>query len=244
MSGNLQHFIFDALRRMRTIRREHCLSPQAQALLYLLIELANEQYWPESFKCSNGELMGQLSSSEKSLIRYRGELINADIIDYESGKSKKESGIYRINYCKFYNQSDSQSDSQPGLNGSDSNKTKTYTKNKREVHARNLINGSFKIPDMDEVIDAFKKNGGSSEMAKKFYSSMQATNWKKNGAKVTNFVHLVPSFIENWRKNEQRGTKKTENHDYAAIAAFRKKQEDEAWAAINGNNASTLTRNP
>lgn len=233
MSYNRQQIIFDVLRRMRTIRRANCLSAQAQALLYLLLEIANEAFWPDSFKCSNGELMGQLGASEKSLIRYREELLKADVLKYHSGKSKKEACTYLINYCKFYSHSDSHSDSHSVQKSTDNNKTNTKTNTKRELRALSKIKTvSSKKPEKSEVILEFKKKGGTEEMAERFYANFESTNWKKNGSKVTNYINLVPSFIENWRKNEQRGVEKTENHDYAAIAAFRKKQEDEAWAAI------------
>jgi hypothetical protein len=93
------------------------------------------------------------------------------------------------------------------------------------------------IPLETQVHEAFVLRGGTKEMADSFFQKHASTGWYLRGSPITNFINLVPSFIENWRKNEQRGVKKTENHDYAAIAAFRKKQEDEAWAAITGDNA-------
>jgi len=66
----------------------------------------------DEFRCSNNELCSALSISEKSLWGYRNELIQAGLISYKSGKSKKSIGIYSFNGCKIYNQSDNQTGNQ------------------------------------------------------------------------------------------------------------------------------------
>lgn len=126
---------------LRKTRRRHRLSAPTQALYYELVAICNEEGWPDEFKCSNDELFAALQISEKSLISYRLELIQAGLIFYFSGKSKKKIGRYSFkkefyNGCKFYSQSDSlsgsqsvsQSDSLSGENASDLIKTKRESK--------------------------------------------------------------------------------------------------------------------
>jgi hypothetical protein len=131
-------------KKLRKARRQFQLSAQAQALFLELSAICNEEEWQEQFRCSNGELCIALLISEKSLTIYRQELIDAGLLFYLSGQSKKSVGIYSFekeipDYRKFYNQSDSQSsnpsdnqsinqsDSQGGSNASDLYKTETKT---------------------------------------------------------------------------------------------------------------------
>lgn len=127
--------------RLRKARRRHRLSAPTQALYYELVAICNEDQWPDEFKCSNYELCTALQVSEKSLIQYRQDLIQAGLLFYLSGKSKKKIGTYSFTKelykgCIFYNQSDSltgsqsvsQSGSQQVENASDYNKTKTESK--------------------------------------------------------------------------------------------------------------------
>ncbi len=105
--------------KLRKTRRRHRLTAPTQALYYELVAICNEEGWPDEFKCSNDELCSALQVSEKSLIAYRQELIQAGLLYYMSGKSKKKVGIYSfvkefLNGCKFYNQSDSLTVSQLG----------------------------------------------------------------------------------------------------------------------------------
>jgi hypothetical protein len=62
------------------------------------------------------------------------------------------------------------------------------------------------IPTLELVISVFKGQGGTEEMAKKFFDSNQATGWFLKGSPITNFINLVPGFISNWNKNETKGS--------------------------------------
>lgn len=131
--------------RLRKARRRHHLSAPCQALYYELVAICNEEDWDDVFKCSNDELTRALNVTEKSLINYRLELIQAGLIGYKSGKIKKIISEYsftkQINNCKIYSQSDSptgnrndsQSDSPTGKNPSDINKGKKKTKTKPNI---------------------------------------------------------------------------------------------------------------
>lgn len=103
--------------KLRRARRQYRISAQAQALFMELVWICNKEQWAREFRCSNGELQSALGGiNEKSLKVYRDELLAADLIFYQSGKSKKTVGSYSfdeekiINYRKIYAQSDSPSD--------------------------------------------------------------------------------------------------------------------------------------
>ncbi|MGZ4001658.1 MAG: hypothetical protein ACXVIY_13545 [Mucilaginibacter sp.] len=80
--------------QLRRTRRRYRLSATSQALYYELVAIANEEGWPDTFKCSNGELCSALMIAEKTLILARQELIQCDLIIYKSGKSKKAFSDY------------------------------------------------------------------------------------------------------------------------------------------------------
>ena len=71
---------YELTERLRKTRRRHRLSAATQALYYELVAICNEEGWPDEFKCSNDELIAALQVSEKSLITYRLELIQAGLI--------------------------------------------------------------------------------------------------------------------------------------------------------------------
>lgn len=130
--------------RIRKARRRHHLSAPCQALYYELVAICNEESWDDMFKCSNDELTKALNVTEKSLINYRLELIQAGLLGYRSGKTKKNISDYSftkiLNGCKIYNQSDSPNASQSGSpnaspkgkKGSDCNRGKTKSKTKQK----------------------------------------------------------------------------------------------------------------
>lgn len=67
------------------------------------------------------------------------------------------------------------------------------------------------IPELKEVEEVFNRNGGTAEMAQKFFDSYSAVEWYYKGNPIRNFSRLVPGFIDSWRKNEgngQQGSKK------------------------------------
>lgn len=124
--------------KLRRTRRRFKLTATEQALYHELVMVCNEEGWAETFSCSNGELCSALGiSSEKTLCAARESLINAGLIYYQSGKSKRQFSLYsferpfdkNINYGKNYAQYDnqsasqsvSQSASQSGQNGTDYN---------------------------------------------------------------------------------------------------------------------------
>lgn len=123
--------------KLKRTRRRFKLTATEQALYHELVMVCNEEGWPETFSCSNGELCASLGITEKTLCAAKESLINAGLIYYQSGKSKRQFSLYSFekpfdknpNYRKNYAQSDnqstsqsvSQSASQSGENSSDYN---------------------------------------------------------------------------------------------------------------------------
>lgn len=81
------------------------------------------------------------------------------------------------------------------------------------------------IPTIELVISVFRGQGGTDEMAKKFFNSNEATGWFSRGSAITNFINLVPGYIDNWKKNEKTGPAQKQNGISVAdaIAAARAK---------------------
>lgn len=69
------------------------LSAAAQLLWYRLMHQANKCGWPDTFSCSNAELMRTMQISEPTLRRCRDELIEKKLIGYVRGDGHK-AGTY------------------------------------------------------------------------------------------------------------------------------------------------------
>lgn len=62
------------------------------------------------------------------------------------------------------------------------------------------------IPTKIEVWECFSMQNGTKEMAKTFYDNNEGTGWYLKGSPITNFKNLVPKFIANWKKFENKNT--------------------------------------
>lgn len=80
--------------KMRRARRRFPLGPTEQALYTELVAICNEADWDEVFPCSNDELCRALRISENTLTVARNMLIQASLVYYKSGKSKRQFGQY------------------------------------------------------------------------------------------------------------------------------------------------------
>jgi len=119
--------------QLRRTRRRYRLSAASQALYYELVAIANEEGWPDTFKCSNGELCHLLSISENSLIAARLELINSGLIHYRSGKSKRLFSEYGLlTTSKFEVKNGTNQGTNAGTDTDDCNKLKEKPKLKKE----------------------------------------------------------------------------------------------------------------
>lgn len=80
--------------KMRKARRRNRLTATEQALFHELVAVCNSEGWEDVFSCSNIELCFSLNIDEKTLVRARLSLINAGLLYYKSGKSKRSVGLY------------------------------------------------------------------------------------------------------------------------------------------------------
>ena len=80
--------------KMRKARRRNRLTATEQALFHELVAVCNSEGWEDVFSCSNIELCCALNIDEKTLVRARLSLINAGLVYYKSGKSKRVVGLY------------------------------------------------------------------------------------------------------------------------------------------------------
>lgn len=80
--------------KMRKARRRFRFTAAEQALFYELVAICNDEDWRDVFEASNIELCAALNINEKTLIKARESLINAKMIYYRSGKSRRVIGSY------------------------------------------------------------------------------------------------------------------------------------------------------
>lgn len=92
---------YELAKNLRKIRRRYCLNSTDQALFYELVAICNEEGWPDIFRISNSELCSYLRVSENTLVKSRQQLIDAGLIGFKSGKSKREYSSYSLTTSKF-----------------------------------------------------------------------------------------------------------------------------------------------
>jgi hypothetical protein len=59
-------------------------------------------------------------------------------------------------------------------------------------------------PSQDEVRRVFHQNGGTVEMADAFFGKHSATGWRLSNSPIVNYTSLVPTFIKNYLKVEEK----------------------------------------
>lgn len=85
---------YDLTNKMRRTRRRYPLTATEQALYHELVSICNEDEWADTFSCSNQELCHALQITEKTLTVARLGLIQAGLLYYRSGQSKRQFGLY------------------------------------------------------------------------------------------------------------------------------------------------------
>ena len=85
---------YTLINKMRRTRRRYPLTATEQALYHELILVSNDDEWKDTFFCCNTELCNALSITEKTLTVARQSLINAGLIFYKCGKSKRQISEY------------------------------------------------------------------------------------------------------------------------------------------------------
>lgn len=85
---------YELIAKMRRFRRKNQFTATEQALYYELVALCNEDEWNVVFSCSNYELCNALNITENTLNAARQRLIQAGLVFYKSGKSKRQFSKY------------------------------------------------------------------------------------------------------------------------------------------------------
>lgn len=109
---------YDLTLKMRKARRKYPLTATEQALFYELVAICNEVDWEDVFSCSNEELCNALNISENTLNVSRMALINAHLLHYASGKSKRQYGKYSFTKKLTTSKFDTKTGANPGTNSS------------------------------------------------------------------------------------------------------------------------------
>ena len=60
------------------------------------------------------------------------------------------------------------------------------------------------IPTFEKVHEAFLKNGGTKEMATKFFDTNNALGWFFKNSPIVNFTSLISSYVSSWKNNEEK----------------------------------------
>ncbi|MBP1638957.1 MAG: hypothetical protein H6Q17_540 [Bacteroidetes bacterium] len=122
--------------------RENCFSPSEIALYFHLLDTANSLAWKNPFREGNQVACASLGISEPTLQRSRDRLVKAGLIDYQSGKVKRELTEYRIlevginNLYQNDTQSSTQSDTQTEPQSNTQSSENAFDFNKHKLNKR------------------------------------------------------------------------------------------------------------
>lgn len=67
-----------------------------------------------------------------------------------------------------------------------------------------ITNKEISIPDFQKVFEIFIRQGGTKEMAEAFFNKHNAMGWLINNTPISKWEFLVPNFVSNWKKNEEK----------------------------------------
>ena len=202
---------------LKKTRRRFALSASEQALYQELIDICNDENWCTSFQVSNGELLNNLQCTEVSLRTWRSSLINAGLIKYNSGKSKRAFGLYtlvlKINTNTVPN---------PIPNSAPNPIPNPYDYNKLNQTKLFVVAGSEE-KDFNYLKDLFEQDVGlkmkwqqNGFAAEKFSDGLEQWMIQNNGSKYENFTGLRKHFLF-WLPNydlkkEKNGNKNGNKH--------------------------------
>lgn len=209
---------------LKKTRRRFALSASEQALYQELIDICNEENWCTSFQVSNGELLNNLQCTEVSLRTWRASLVNAGLIKYNSGKSKRAFGLYtlvlKINTNTVPN---------PIPNSAPNPIPNPYDYNKLNQTKLFVVAGSEE-KDFNYLKDLFEQDVGlkmkwkqNGFAAEKFSDGIEQWMIQNNGTKYEDFTAVRRHFlfwIPNYDlKKQKNGISKTPNKPNAGKSA-------------------------
>ncbi len=80
----------------------------------------------------------------------------------------------------------------------------TEPQKKEDLSKSNLFRQPI-IPIFEEVHRVFAQQGGTEEMAKKFFNGHESTGWFFKGSPITNYATMIPGFISSWNNYKKNG---------------------------------------
>jgi hypothetical protein len=173
-----------------------------------------KKYWKKiapKFKFVNED--GSLYNPVMAEIRQ--DAIEAYLASVENGKKggRPKNPKNNLGVIEGVNQTLNPPGSLQGNPSTNENPATETPKESQSVNTRADLLGSNlyrqpKVPTLGDVKRVFAQQGGTDEMATRFFNSNSATGWFLKGSPITNFSNLVPGYIANW--NEREGNSSTE----------------------------------
>ncbi|MFV0469749.1 MAG: hypothetical protein ACK5MK_12575 [Dysgonomonas sp.] len=174
----------ELINRFWRLNKELSFTSYETQLYFKLLDTCNSLGWKNPFNQSNRFICGELGLSERKLLDVRNRLKQCGLIEYESGKSKKKSGIYSIVFHPNDHSNGYPNDHHIEGNCSDNTKNKSNkTKPKREA---------FTPPTQAQVKEFFIEKKQMSEdqsgmLSQYFIDFYESKNWMVGRNKMTNW---------------------------------------------------------
>ena len=182
----------ELINRFWDINIECSLEISDIALFFALHHFCNQVGWKKTFACSNRQIKNIIQISDKTLISARKRLIEAELITFKPGTSKRQKSLY--SFCiDWWNYSSSSGSSSGSSNiiREDKTKQEVLKKNKQKKIEPTT-------PTLEEVLKICTDKGMSEEEAKNFYYYYDAQGWVTTGGQK---IKRIDSMVNRWLTN-------------------------------------------
>lgn len=212
------------------------ISPNHSAIYFFAIEHCNRLGWRTKFGFPTQMAMDAIGiKKHETYIRYFNDLVlwgfillvqksvnqySSNIISLNNATPKNGKALDKAILTHAGKQTDPIGESNSSI---DKHITiKPITESKQDFTHSDLSKSNLfrnpTIPTIEEVNHAFLSSGGTLEMAKIFFDKNSAVGWYLRNSPITNFKNLLPSFISNFKQN-QNGKSNTK---YSGIATIKR----------------------
>lgn len=86
----------ELINRFWKMNKEECFTANETQLYFKLLDTCNSLGWKNPFNHSNGYICGELGISEPTFLRCRNKLKQVGLIDFVSGKVKRQKTVYTV----------------------------------------------------------------------------------------------------------------------------------------------------
>ena len=192
----------ELVNRFWVVNIEHSFGTSDIALFFALHHFCNQIGWKGQFACSNRQIMNLIQISDKTLISARKRLMDAGLIAFTPGNTKRQKSLY--SFCTDYWSFSSSSGSSSGSsNIIRKEKTKPeLSKNDKKVPTTNKKSIPRKVkeafPTLEEVVRICTEKGMSEDEAKNFYYYYDAQGWVTTGGQK---IKRIDSMVNRWLTN-------------------------------------------